>query len=93
MEEIREASREALGARTKERKEKILAMMENAFERHEELKACGIEKERKGINRADVEELFGVTGQTALSYLNELEQEGKIRQIGLAGKNVYYMLV
>lgn len=87
------ASYKALNERTEERKRDIVKMMENTVERHEELKACGIEAERKGINRRDVEELLGVSDQTALKYLNQLEEEGAIKQIGNAGKDVYYMLI
>lgn len=89
---MRSAAHDALSERTEERKDSIIDMMENATERHAELKACGIEAERRGIHREDVEELLGVSDQTALKYLNELEAEGKIRQIGDTGRDVYYML-
>lgn len=89
--ELREKAHEAVSERTEERKEEILEMMRNAREHHEELKMCGLEEERKGINRRDVEELLDVSKKTALRYLDELEEEGRIQQIGV-GKGVYYML-
>ena len=91
FEEIQQASQYALNERTEDRKEKILEMMEQAVIRHEELKTCNIEEERRGIDRADVEKLLDVSKNTALSYLDELELDGKIQQIG-RGKGVYYML-
>ena len=93
LEKLRESSRKALDQRTERRKEKIIEMMRDAEKRHEELRACKIETERRGVNRADVEELLGVSEQTALKYLNELEAEGRIAQIGLSGINVYYSLL
>ncbi|MCK5021724.1 MAG: DeoR family transcriptional regulator [Candidatus Pacebacteria bacterium] len=40
----------------------------------------------------DVEKLLDVSGATARKYLNELEDEAKITQIGKSGKDVYYTL-
>ncbi|MEX0935177.1 MAG: hypothetical protein WDZ70_02540 [Candidatus Paceibacterota bacterium] len=91
--EAQEAAREALSERTEGRKEEIVEMMQNAKERHEALKACGLAEERKGIHREDVERLLGVSAQTALKYLNSLEDDGKIEQIGVSGKDVYYKLI
>ncbi|MCI5108242.1 MAG: hypothetical protein MRY49_00135 [Candidatus Pacebacteria bacterium] len=92
LEEAHSASRKALAERTENRKEEIIEMMKNSRERYEELKACNLVEERKGIHRGDVEDLLEVSTQTALKYLNELEEEGKIKQIGNSGKDVYYML-
>jgi len=38
----------------------------------------------------DIENLLGVSDATATRYLDELEKEGIIRQIGKTGKHVYY---
>ncbi len=89
--EARVASREALSERTEERKEKILDMMRNAREHYEDLKKCDLVEERKGIKREEVQELLDVSRKTALSYLNELEKDGKIIQIN-TGRNTYYRL-
>lgn len=40
----------------------------------------------------DVEKLLGVSDATATRYLDELESEGKVRQIGKTGSGVYYVL-
>ncbi len=38
----------------------------------------------------DIEKLLGVSDATATRYLDELEKEGLIRQVGKTGKHVYY---
>ena len=57
-----------------ERKEKILEMLV--------LKAP--------IVNNDVEKLLSVSDATAERYLQELENEGKLKQVGKTGKYVYY---
>lgn len=47
-------------------------------------------KERGKITNEDVEKMFGVSDATATNYLQELEDEGKIRQVGKSGPIVYY---
>lgn len=37
-----------------------------------------------------IEQLLGISDATATRYLDELEKEGKIRQVGKTGKHVYY---
>ena len=41
----------------------------------------------------DVEKLLGVSDATSTRYLNELEKEQKIKQIGTVGHAVYYRLI
>ena len=38
----------------------------------------------------DIEALLGVSDATATRYLDELEKEGRIRQVGQTGRYVYY---
>ena len=47
----------------------------------------------KKVTNNDVEKLLGVSDATATRYLNELEKEGKVRQVGTTGKYVYYVLI
>jgi predicted HTH transcriptional regulator len=42
------------------------------------------------VTNNDVEKLFDVSNTTAYRYLEELEQRGRIRQIGRTGTGVYY---
>ena len=44
------------------------------------------------ITNNDVEKLLNVSDATATNYLQELEDEGKIKQIGKTGSGVYYIL-
>ncbi len=89
---IRNEARKALTERTEKRKEKILYILENEAMHQEELSACGVDDIAKGITTANVEKLLDVSGATARKYLNELEAENKIKQIGTTGKDVYYTL-
>ena len=46
--------------------------------------------EQGKVTNNDVERLLGVSDATATRYLDALEEKGKIRQVGNAGKYVYY---
>ena len=92
LDEMRAESQEALKERTEERKKKILEMMAREEEHQKALLGCDLEVVTKGIESSDVEELLGVAGKTARKYLNELEKENKIRQVGERGRGVYYVL-
>ena len=48
-------------------------------------------KER--ITNDDVESNLLIADSTATNYLDELEKEGKIKQIGSEGRGVYYLKV
>ena len=50
-------------------------------------------KEKGRVVNNDVEKLLGVSDATATRYLDELEKEGKVRQIGTTGHAVYYLLI
>jgi Fic family protein len=42
------------------------------------------------ITNNDIEKLLGVSDATATRYLDELEKEGLIKQVGITGNAVYY---
>ena len=46
--------------------------------------------ERDRVANNDIESLLGVSDATATRYLDELEKQGLIRQVGKTGKHVYY---
>jgi len=48
--------------------------------------------ERGKIKTNEVADILEVSRATAFRYLEELEKEGKIKQIGTFGKNVKYVL-
>jgi len=68
----------ALIERQAKEKEKNKQIILEAFERAQR------------ITNDDIQKLLGVSDATATRYLEELEKEGKIRQIGITGKGVYY---
>ena len=50
-------------------------------------------EENEEIKNDDVEELLGVSDATATRYLEDLEEMGRIRQIGERGRYVHYELI
>ncbi len=48
--------------------------------------------EQKKITNNEVEQALKVSDSTATNYLQELEDENKIKQIGKTGRGVYYKL-
>ncbi len=64
----------------KENKEKILASFAS-------LESAGGEGR---VSNNDIEKLLGVSDPTATRYLDELEKEGKIHQVGTSGRSVFY---
>lgn len=81
---------ESLRERTEERKGKILEIMKDLERAEAVARKCNPEKAKKGIDREDVERWLGVSKNTALKYLNELEDDEKIEQVGETGRGVYY---
>ncbi|MCG2694810.1 hypothetical protein L6261_01880 [Candidatus Parcubacteria bacterium] len=63
-------------------KQKILDLLENDLNPSDG-------QERK-ITNDQVEKMLGVSDTTVGRYLDELESEGKIKQVGNTGKSVYY---
>jgi predicted HTH transcriptional regulator len=96
MDDMRAEAHEALAERTENRKQKILELMKGEAVHDEELKACGVARHPSTgsgqVTCNDVEKLLDVSDQTASKYLNELEGEQKIEQIGTSGRGVYYVL-
>jgi len=92
MNEMRKEAREAVAERTEERKRNILEMLRQSKDKFAE--GCNIREgeNKNGITRNDIEKLLDVSDTTAGKYLNELEEAGKIKQIGTSGKDVHYIL-
>ena len=49
-------------------------------------------QKEESITNNQVEKMLGVSDATATRYLEELEQEGEIQQIGTEGRSVHYKL-
>ena len=56
------------------------------------LKILEYAQKHKRLTNDVVEQITGVSDATATRYLEELEQQGKLKQIG-SGKHTYYQIV
>lgn len=50
----------------------------------------GILETQSSLTNNHIEQLLGISDATATRYLDELEKEGKVRQVGKTGRHVYY---
>ena len=66
------------------RKQKALVM----FEERDSSTGSG----HKELSNAEIRKALGVSSRTAVRYLDELEREGKIEQVGKIGHSVTYRL-
>jgi Fic family protein len=69
----------------KNKREEILENKEENLEKIRELFGGGAK-----VTNNDVEKLLGVSDATATRYLDDLEKEKFIRQVGKTGGHVYY---
>jgi len=92
LEEMHEKSQLALEERTESRKNRILKYIEKEMNHQEQLQHCNLGVEVVGVSREEIEKLLDVSDNTARKYLNELEDEGKVKQLEERGNNVTYIL-
>lgn len=52
----------------------------------------GFVREKGKITNDEAQKLLGVSDSTATEYLNELEKENALKQVGDTGRSVYYTL-
>ena len=50
----------------------------------------GILETQTPLTNNHIEQLLGISDATATRYLDELEKQGKVRQVGATGKDVFY---
>lgn len=74
-----------LDARKRENKEKILELL-----RESSAFAQGSGETREGLSNSDIREALGVSDRSVVRYMNELEREGKVEQVGATGRGVVY---
>src|SRR3989344_8753939 len=55
-------------------------------------KALAMIQERGELSNIKIREELGVSSRTAVRYLDELEKENKVEQVGNTGRNVIYRL-
>ena len=53
-------------------------------------KIMGLLKNKDKISNQDTVKLLGISSATSVRYLDELEKEGSIKQVGKTGKKVFY---
>ncbi|MBI4158422.1 MAG: winged helix-turn-helix transcriptional regulator [Candidatus Yanofskybacteria bacterium] len=76
----------ALGQSSKKRenKEKVLALLRD--------RARSSSSGQGELSNSDIREALGISPKTVVNYLDELEREGKIEQVGDIGQGVRYRL-
>lgn len=62
----------------------------NEKEEQNKQKILSAQDSQGQITNDDVQKLLGVSDSTATRYLDELEQEGKLKQVHEQGRGVYY---
>ena len=50
----------------------------------------GLLETQGSLTNNHIEQMLGIPDSTATRYLDELEKEGKVRQVGKTGQSVYY---
>lgn len=86
------SSRIDMGA-IKEEAEKEPLIEKQAREKMENLqKVLEMFDAQNRVTNDNVQKALDVSDATATNYLEELEEEGKIRQVGTTGRGVYYEL-
>lgn len=75
-----------LDAKKRENKEKILALLQKGS-----ASAQGSGETRE-LSNSDIREALGVSDRSVIRYMDELEREGKVEQVGNTGRGVLYRL-
>ena len=78
-------------------KEEFIGICKSAIEtvsqkEERKQKALALFQERNKLSNSEIRKTLGVSSRTAVRYLDELEKEGKIEQVGEAGHAVTYRL-
>ena len=86
------ATAESSGETNERRKENLkLANEKRQSKKREKINdILNLFSEKKEITNDEVEKLLHVSDATATRYLETLEKEGKIKQVGKTGKGVSY---
>ncbi|MEA3272560.1 MAG: winged helix-turn-helix transcriptional regulator [Patescibacteria group bacterium] len=77
------------------KRRRISAKLEAQIQRKEERKKKILEflEKKKKISNEHARKHLGVARRTATKYCEELEKEGKIKQVGKTGRSVFYEVV
>ncbi|MBI2674702.1 MAG: winged helix-turn-helix domain-containing protein [Candidatus Yanofskybacteria bacterium] len=79
-------------------REKVVGICEVAFSRSAKKNAnkekiLELLKEKDEMSNSEIREALGVSRNTVGRYLDELERESKVEQVGVVGQNVRYRLI
>lgn len=79
-------------ARKQGNKEKILAILRERARSSPSPQSNSGQAGQGELSNSDIREALGVSAKTAVNYLDELEREGKVEQVGNTGQSVKYRL-
>ncbi len=55
-------------------------------------KVVSLLEEKSEVSNSEIRKTLGVSSMTAVRYMNELESEGRVEQVGKTGRSVIYRL-
>lgn len=74
-------------------KMKVLFMTKLKSEKEKRKKEIlEILKEKKKVSNKELRKKLGVSKRSVVRYMDELEKQGKVAQVGKTGRNAYYSL-
>ena len=76
--------------RAREKRMGLIEKQKQKKERGKEAILGILDEVQSPLNNNLIEQYLGISDATATRYLEELEQEGKVRQVGQTGSGVYY---
>lgn len=69
-----------------------LALDQTVRKNRNKEKIATLLREKGQLSNADIREALGFSERSVVRYMNELEREGKIKQMGKTGRSVTYRL-
>ncbi len=80
---------------TKKTRERVVgicavAIGQDAKKRENKEKILALPTERGELSNSDIRETLCISERSVVRYLDELEKEGKVEQVGSAGRGVTY---
>ncbi len=79
-----------LGFQKKKKRESLVERQAREKERDKEAILGLMESGNQPLTNSHIKMMLDIPESTATRYLEELEKEGKIRQVGKTGRSVYY---
>lgn len=76
--------------RARDKKIGLIERQRREKERDKEAILGILDEVESPLNNNLIEQYLGISDATATRYLEELEKEGKVKQVGQTGRSVYY---